>query len=113
MAYKFICPKDNCEHKYQLALKGWLWNSKHDVYLDINAVGRLELCVSYKGRNLTSKYTSSAEAKSLVEVLNQLGIKKSDLQNAEFPDTASQKIHTDWENIVTWLFALNNYTTLK
>jgi len=106
MAYEFI--KMDNEHKYRLVSKGWLWDSPQDVYLDNPGVGKLELCATYQGRTVNSKYTSSLEANQLMEILRKMGLKTDELQKVKFPDTASQKTLTEWDHLITWLLTARN-----
>ena len=101
MAYKFI-EMDN-GHRYRLVQAGLLWNSKYDVYLDPNSIGRFGISAIYQGKKVESHYKSSVEASQLAAILHKLGIKKEDLQKAKFPQNTEPKVMTEWGHILAWL----------
>ena len=101
MVYEFM--EINNGHKYQLVQPGLLWNSWYNVYVDPTPIGRLDVCVTYKGKNFTSGYKSSADANRLVQVLKKLGIQKADLQKTKFPKGTEQRVLNAWEHILAWL----------
>lgn len=107
MAYEFIEMDDG--HRYRLVQTGLFWNSKYNIYLDPDALGRLDISAEYKGKNFASRYKSSTEADHLAVLLRNMGIKKECLQNAKLPESAELKTRTEWSNLLAWILTSRNW----
>ena len=81
------------EYDFQLVRKGWIRETKLDVYFTKNHFGRYVLSVSYNGENPSTNMMSIMQASVLVGLLKKLGVSKTDLRNTKFPkDTDSRAI---------------------